>query len=1551
MGVPKQEPAANWLQVAEATQQVGSNPGATRFGDYELLQEIGHGGMGVVHKARQVSLNRIVALKTLLAGSVEDEIQVKRFHAEAESAAKLQHPNIVEIHETSFHEGKHFFTMDFVEGRSVAQIASRNPLTPRKAAEYLREVARAVDYAHQQGVLHRDLKPSNILIEDATDRPRVTDFGLAKRIEDHSDLTLSGQVVGTASYMPPEQAAGRTMQLGPWSDVYALGATLYEALTGRPPHRGPSTVATLKLVLETEPAPLRLVSPGMPKDLETICLKCLVKEPSRRYQGAGELADDLDRFLQGKPVLARPVGTLERTWLWCRRNPRTATLSTSIILLLLVILMGSPVALVRVKSSRDDALRHAQAEEKQRHRAETNLRRLELERVRSLFAADNAAGALASLAALLRQEHSNTFITEWTVNELTRRNFALPVAGPMVHEDKVHFVEFSRDGRRLLTASRVNEARVWDALSGTLICPPLKHGHWAVEQSQFPAGVYPLFARFSPDGRRVLTGSVDKLAQVWDADTGQPLGTSISHSNCVTGVMFSPDGSLFVTACRDGTVRVWKSDPGEPAGAVLRHAAEVVTVEFSPDGRRLVTASDDRTAQVWDIASGRPVGEPARHSQDVRFATFSPDGSRFATGGADGMVGLWDAATGKALIEPLRHEKQVSMVSFSPSGVWLVTASFDRTARIWNSRTGRPQGKPLAHKSTVRWAEFSPEGERIVTASEDRTARIWDALTGSPLSEPLAHVDAVWCARFSPDGRYVATGCSDGTARLWDALPGAAMRLNLDQGGVVDSVRWLPHTRELIALGRNAEVRDTATGETISSKFGFRQSLTGTAISPDGSRLVTEVEGGILQVWDSRKGRILLREKLHQAAVTGVDFSADGKFVISASIDDTARVWDSRSGATLAGPLLHPDDVLSAAFGPDSKVVATAAKDRKVRIWEVSGGRRVGAEIQLNAGVTRLKFSANGLYLAMGAQDGTAHIWELGANRPLVPPMKHHGPVSSVAFSHDDKWLLIASRDGTARVWDVRTGRPVSDLMRHEGALNGAKFGPGDRHVLTACTDGTACVWDISASQPVWVSPTSVGQVSDASFNQDGTRIAVASAAACQLYDFVPVALPAPAWLADLAEAVAGQRADVERGIEPVAWDQFFQLQALARTKAASHPLSAWLQWFLADRSQRQITPSVELGIGTLLSNWVQAGYHPSLENLNNIRTGLRCSPADGAVQAQVARVMTVSRLPDQSHLVEVVDWSSRRALELAPNHYLSWYARANYFEMMGDLEAAISLMEKGSRYGPSPEYWMEWAFRLERAGRFAQAREIFTKGLESARKSAELGRLKQETVAKIQFYRAQFLLRHGQPAEGVEDLSCALRIPRRESGIPNSLLDLTQYYNCSLVEGAYRPSAGWIPLEGLPLGCQSIEGIHFDIRGLVQLSWAFFASNNPNLPEKISNIPVGQACRRIHFLHAADVAAKADTRLGSYVLHYQDGNTAELPVLYGKTVLAWDAPLAPGKTHPTVAWCGRSNSKLSAHLFLTTWENPRPDMVVQSIDLVPALAASAPFVAAITVD
>ncbi|HZO83818.1 MAG TPA: serine/threonine-protein kinase, partial [Verrucomicrobiae bacterium] len=643
-----------------------------RFGDYVLLEEIARGGMGVVYRGRQLSLDRVVAVKMILAGPFASREFIQRFRAEAQAAASLQHPHIVAIHEVGEYEGQHFFTMDYIEGQSLAECVRERPLPARQAARYLKAIAEAVHHAHEHGILHRDLKPSNVLI-DAFDQPRITDFGLAKRLNDESDLTISGKALGSPAYMPPEQALGERKRIGPQSDVYAVGALLYHLLTGRAPFVAETMEATLMQVVHNEPASPRALNPNVPRDLDTICLKCLDKERSRRYVTARELAEDLERFLSGEPIEGRPVSTTGRFVRWSRRNPVVAGLAA-----LALILFSAGFSGVLWQWWRAEEL--ARSESTQRERADSLIRNLEILRAEEFFAVDNTSAALAYLASVLRRDPGNRVATSRLISALTARNIPVLAARPMNHAGSV------------------------------------------------------AMAVFSPDGQKMATASADKTARVWNCLDGKPLLQPLLHEDLVCWVLFSPDGLLLVTGCENGTVRVWDVVTGNLLATLRAHTERVASAQFSPDSQLLATASSDGTARVWRARTGDPVTEPLRHGDDVNLARFSPDGEWLVTVADDGSAQIWESRTGKVLIPPLRHERQVAWACFSPDGRKIVTACFDGTARVWDTRTGQPILPPMRHDAQIFCAEFSPDGTLLVTASWDNTARVWDAGTGKAVA-------------------------------------------------------------------------------------------------------------------------------------------------------------------------------------------------------------------------------------------------------------------------------------------------------------------------------------------------------------------------------------------------------------------------------------------------------------------------------------------------------------------------------------------------------------------------------------------------------------------------------------------------------------------------------------------------------------------------------------------------------------------------------------------------------------------------------------------------
>jgi WD40 repeat protein/serine/threonine protein kinase len=1040
----------NAARAAERSEDAASEsltvPVPQQIGDYDILAEVGRGGMGVVYKARHRGIHRLAALKMVLAGEFASHAQGVRFRLEAELAARVQHPNIVQVYEVGSYQGRPFLVLEWVAGGSLADRLDGQPWPPGQTASLIETLARAIHVAHSEGVVHRDLKPANILLKEADARrkagqaapyqpgftadpasgplPKITDFGLARPIEGGLTVTHSGFLVGTPGYMAPEQAAGsgRGALVGPATDIYALGVILYQLLTGQLPFRGDSTLDVLRAVRSDEPERPRRLQHRVPRDLEAITLHCLEKEPNRRYSSALALAEDLKRFREGKQVAARPVGSAARLARACRRRPAVAML----LVLLLASLFGGlgGVAWMWRKAERNLGEAGRQRDEAERHRAAADAAQAQAK-----GEADRARTAEKEMRRQWYAATVNLMQQAWETDQLLRlrallaetqaypdRGFEWSYWQRLCHLDQHTFighrsdvlsVSWSPDGTRLATGSADGTAKTWDVAGGRLLLN-LK-GHASAVRC----------VAWSPDGTRLATGSENGRAKVWDATGGRELLTLTGHTGPVRSVAWSPDGTRLATGSVDETAKVWDEAGGRERLTLTGHTRLVWSVAWSPDGTRLATASHDGTAKVWDTAGGRELLTLKGQTSPIRSVAWSPDRTRLATGSEDGTAKLWDAADGRELRTLKGHTDQVRSVSWSPAGTWLATASLDGTAKVWDAAGGPERLTLKGHTLAVWSVAWSPDGTRLATGSEDSTAKLWDAVGGRERLTLKGHTQMVWSVSWSPDGTRLATASEDRTARVWDSTGG----------------------RELLTLkGHTDQVRSVSW-------------------SRDGTRLATASLDGAAKMWDAADGRELRTLKGHSGVLTSVCWSPDGTRLATGSHDGTAKVWDAADGRKLLTLEGHTGVVNSVAWSPDGMRLATGSEDGTAKLWGADGGHALVTLDGYSGMVHIVSWSPDGMRLAAGSGDGTAKVWDAASGRELLTLQGHTSSVRSVSWSRDGTRLATGSTDGTAKIWDAAGGRELLTFKGPAGEVIVA-WSPDGRRLATGSEDSTANVWD-----------------------------------------------------------------------------------------------------------------------------------------------------------------------------------------------------------------------------------------------------------------------------------------------------------------------------------------------------------------------------------------------------------------------------------------------------------------------------------------------------------
>jgi WD40 repeat protein/serine/threonine protein kinase len=1074
---------------------------------YELVCELGRGGMGVVYKARQTRLNRIVAVKLIRPGTSDNPNSLPRFLKEAEAAGRLNHPHIVQIYESGDLDGQPYFSMEFVDGRTLAQTLANTPQPAQEAARLLQILAVAVDYAHEQGVIHRDLTPGNILLHKSEIRnpkpktqgpkreqpdlsdfgfrisdfsPKITDFGLAKLLDPEQEAaqTRTGDVVGTPAYMAPEQAIGKAHDVGPAVDIYALGAVLYETLTGRPPFKGATVLDTLEQVRMQEPVSPSRLQPKVPRDLDTICLKCLEKDPRQRYASTGALGDDLRRFLAGAPIQARPVSLVERLRRWCKRQPGMAALISVVVLLL--VLWSASATFLAVWALNGE---HNAKENEERAREATLLAG------RLLYDAD---------VGLTRQA--------WEEAQMDRLNDLL-------------------DGQRPERTGGIDrrgfEWYFWNRLGHS----PAVHtftGH--------TDGV--LCVVFSPDGKHLASSSRDKTIRVWDLESRELRFLLQGHKGSVYRVAFSPDGHWLASASGDHTVKVWDLTTGKEPRTFTGHGDQVNCVDFSPDGSMLASASHDRTIRLWEWPSGRPLRDLPRRDKAATCVAFSPDRERLASAWVN-VLSIWNLRSGKEEHHWEGHDQWITALALSVGGRRLASASWDQTAKVWDfgaidmtvpffrTREGsvkltRMRGRmpELLRQATFRAREgkvnsvaFHPAGDHLAFAADDRTVRICGVSSQDDFTL-TGHRDAVRSVAYSPDGKQLASASLDGTVKLWTDIRCLEPLTIKGHTAWINSLAFSADGRRLASAAGSIQnmkvsagevkVWDAATGREL---FGFsqgaREAALCVAFDPQRTRLASAGGGitgfpipalsGNVKVWDTTTGERAFTLTGHQMPVTCVTYSPDGKRLATSSLDQTVRVWDAAGGQKLRCLRGDTGAVLGVAYSPDGGRLASVSgrveihKDPQggsqfhflpgeITFWDATTGDKLLTFPGPRQFVFRLAFSPDGRLLATvgggfenGEQSrhlGEATVWDAATGEEKFSFQGHTDWVLALAFSPDGRRLATGSADQTVRLWDLSTGQEVLTLRRHEGNVHALAFSPDGYRLASAGQDKIIRIWD-----------------------------------------------------------------------------------------------------------------------------------------------------------------------------------------------------------------------------------------------------------------------------------------------------------------------------------------------------------------------------------------------------------------------------------------------------------------------------------------------------------
>ena len=992
------------------------------FGSYELLGEIARGGMGVVYRARQVALHRLVALKVIVGADASAPDFRRRFRIEAEAAAGLDHPNIVPIYEIGEVDGQPFFSMKLVDGPHL-----HPGLGLRRAAALVATLARAVHHAHQRGIIHRDLKPNNVLL-DAQGEPQLTDFGLAKLVERESAITRTIAVLGTPSYMAPEQARGDNQHITTAADVYGLGAILYELVAGQPPFVGGTTLETIRLVLDKEPRRPASLNPKVERDLETICLKCLDKEPSRRYGSAEALANDLERWLRHEPITARSASIPQRAGKWAHRHPGVAALLG---LLLVSLVLGFTLTLSQ-SVARQRALI---ASRRSLYAARIGL----AQEAWTAGHVHRARDLLQSLAPLASQDDLRGF--EWRYLWGICRDESFLTVSNLEHA--VQSVAVSPDGRLLAVVGDQPDVLLWNVAARSI-------------EARLPAGAGNNCVVFSPDGTQVAVAGADKSIRILAVADGRESVVLAGLMHPARQVAFSPNGQWLASASRlDGAIKLWDLATKTEKATFGRIPNQYPAVAFSPDSSTLAWTSGDHAIQLTDVASGRVRARLTGHGGPVDCVVFSPNGKWLASGSKDADARLWDVETGANLATFPSQGAMLTSVAFSPDSKLLLTAGADGTMNLWNvpardELTAHMGHEELAtfkgHEMWVNHALFLPDGHTIVSGGEDGNLKFWsvrrdsrtpmleyhsavqagalqeDLMQESEANDGFLRQDACE-VRFCAGGSKLAVFDDRGIIQVWDGEVKHALNvLPLPDAAAMATV-FFPDGQQAVSAGSDNQLRLWRFNAPVApvSVAHLGVPATRLAISADGRRLGVGTGDGHIVIWDTGSWQPVATNSYGPGQLTALKFHPHLRVLLAAvKISDGTNALvriDLETRAVRFSPEYFQGPVTAIAVSHNAGVIAGSSRDGLVRLWESDSLVLAGTFRGHSGYVTSSAFSPDGRTLATASNDGTVKLWAVDSREELLTLPGHIAPWTQLAFSPDGTELAACGEAGLIRVW------------------------------------------------------------------------------------------------------------------------------------------------------------------------------------------------------------------------------------------------------------------------------------------------------------------------------------------------------------------------------------------------------------------------------------------------------------------------------------------------------------------------------------------------------